>query len=119
MFCPLCKAEYREGFATCSDCGLKLVGTSAEANAIQTRMVWSGSRQKPLFRLNDELKDAGISYNVRTALAPRPKGFRLLMALIGGRTLFNPSPQWEVWVLESDFRLAQSFLDGSGKSGEQ
>ena len=25
MFCPKCKAEYREGFETCSDCDLKLV----------------------------------------------------------------------------------------------
>jgi hypothetical protein len=25
MFCPKCKAEYREGFYTCSDCNVKLV----------------------------------------------------------------------------------------------
>lgn len=25
MFCPQCKAEYREGFTTCSDCGVALV----------------------------------------------------------------------------------------------
>jgi hypothetical protein len=25
MFCPRCRAEYREGFATCSDCNLPLV----------------------------------------------------------------------------------------------
>lgn len=25
MFCPECKAEYREGFYECSDCGVKLV----------------------------------------------------------------------------------------------
>ena len=25
MFCPKCKAEYREGFYVCSDCGLPLV----------------------------------------------------------------------------------------------
>jgi hypothetical protein len=25
MFCPKCKAEYREGFDTCSDCNVKLV----------------------------------------------------------------------------------------------
>jgi Putative prokaryotic signal transducing protein len=25
MFCPQCKTEYREGFTTCSDCGVPLV----------------------------------------------------------------------------------------------
>jgi hypothetical protein len=25
MFCPECRAEYREGFYTCSDCGVSLV----------------------------------------------------------------------------------------------
>jgi hypothetical protein len=25
MFCPNCKAEYREGFTTCGECGVKLV----------------------------------------------------------------------------------------------
>jgi hypothetical protein len=25
MFCPQCKTEYREGFTTCSDCGVDLV----------------------------------------------------------------------------------------------
>ncbi len=25
MFCPKCRAEYRPGFATCSDCGVDLV----------------------------------------------------------------------------------------------
>jgi hypothetical protein len=25
MFCPKCKAEYREGFTKCSDCGIDLI----------------------------------------------------------------------------------------------
>ena len=27
MFCPLCKAEYREGFYRCADCHVALVNT--------------------------------------------------------------------------------------------
>ena len=25
MFCPKCKSEYRDGFTTCADCGVKLI----------------------------------------------------------------------------------------------
>ena len=27
VFCPKCKAEYREGFTVCADCGVPLVET--------------------------------------------------------------------------------------------
>lgn len=27
MFCPICKAEYRDGFFECSDCNVKLIDT--------------------------------------------------------------------------------------------
>ena len=30
MYCPECRAEYREGFTTCSDCGVSLVESLAE-----------------------------------------------------------------------------------------
>lgn len=32
MYCPKCKAEYREGFTTCSDCGAALVESLPEAD---------------------------------------------------------------------------------------
>lgn len=32
MFCPRCKAEYREGFTRCSDCGVDLVEKLPEEN---------------------------------------------------------------------------------------
>ncbi len=30
MFCPECKAEYRDGFTTCSDCDVELVDALVE-----------------------------------------------------------------------------------------
>ena len=33
MFCPKCKAEYREGFTYCSDCGVTLVERLEDALA--------------------------------------------------------------------------------------
>jgi len=32
MFCPKCKAEYREGFTHCSDCDVDLVASLPEEN---------------------------------------------------------------------------------------
>lgn len=32
MFCPSCKAEYREGFIRCADCGVDLVDKLPEDN---------------------------------------------------------------------------------------
>ena len=44
MFCPECRAEYREGFETCSDCGVPLVGSLPEAedlgDLVPLRQVW-------------------------------------------------------------------------------
>jgi hypothetical protein len=31
MFCPQCKAEYRDGFVRCSDCDMALVGELPES----------------------------------------------------------------------------------------
>ena len=50
MYCPLCGAEYREGFTVCSDCQVDLVAdppraASAEAamDAASFVLVWSGN----------------------------------------------------------------------------
>ncbi len=40
MFCPLCKAEFRQGFRQCSDCHVSLVWTASEAGSIPTECFW-------------------------------------------------------------------------------
>lgn len=43
MFCPICKSEYREGFATCSDCHVELVAQLPEPDSPPAyRILWSG-----------------------------------------------------------------------------
>src|SRR5215469_15519974 len=59
MFCPLCTAEFREGFTLCSDCRVPLVRTEAEANAARDRL-WIGDRQKELDRILAALDAAQI-----------------------------------------------------------
>jgi hypothetical protein len=37
MFCPQCRAEYREGFSRCSDCGVDLVGALSIPEEVDSR----------------------------------------------------------------------------------
>lgn len=37
MYCPECKAEYRDGIATCTDCGVELVAALPEQGAADDR----------------------------------------------------------------------------------
>jgi len=44
MICPECRAEYREGFETCADCGVLLVDSLPEAedlgDLVPLRQIW-------------------------------------------------------------------------------
>jgi len=44
MFCPECRAEYREGFEACADCGIPLVDSLPAAedlgDLVPLRQVW-------------------------------------------------------------------------------
>jgi hypothetical protein len=63
MFCPECSAEYREGFAQCSDCDVPLVAalppeemdairSSEEATVFVTRDMVEAETVKELFEAN-------------------------------------------------------------------
>ena len=68
MFCPLCQAEYREGFTECSDCGVALVETlkdlydeePATPTAPVPVSVWRGTDSDVGQRLVSSLDHAGI-----------------------------------------------------------
>jgi hypothetical protein len=67
MFCPECKAEYRSGFTRCVDCDVDLVQELSEEltqSREQLRKVWSGDSQSDCVEFCQELKDAGIMYEV-------------------------------------------------------
>jgi hypothetical protein len=68
MFCPLCKAEYRQGFSTCSDCHVQLVSTQEEAAAVEVDPLWTGDNRKKFEGILDALLDAGIPFRSRETL---------------------------------------------------
>jgi hypothetical protein len=72
MFCPLCKAEYRQGFSTCSDCQIPLVATQAEAKAVAVHRLWTGDNRKQFEGILDALLGAGIPLRSRESMKSQP-----------------------------------------------
>ena len=71
MFCPQCKAEYRQGFTRCADCEVDLISAlpqnlSEEPNAPEglLRSVWGGSGELAFADVCEKLGDAGIPFKV-------------------------------------------------------
>src|SRR5437879_12973077 len=53
MFCPLCRAEYRDGFTQCSDCHVGLVRSAEEARSASAR---------------DQVSSGDLSYKISEAV---------------------------------------------------
>jgi hypothetical protein len=67
MFCPSCKAEYRPGFARCSDCDIPLIAEMPEesvTDADSLRVVWEGEDQSTCVSLCRKLMSSDIPYKV-------------------------------------------------------
>ncbi len=75
MFCPICHAEYRQGFTQCADCGVDLVhslpdnadnqglardAVAADDDAVQ--LLWSGIDPRFFKALKAALDEVGIDY---------------------------------------------------------
>ena len=74
MYCPQCKAEYRQGFTRCADCDVDLLDTLPQEpeNAGQAkRIIWMGDNQETCVALCLQLKDAGIRYQVTEGMKSR------------------------------------------------
>jgi hypothetical protein len=70
MFCPECKAEYRQGFTRCADCGVDLVYalpevlTVPEESGEKLHSLWAGADARICAEHCARLKDAGIPFKV-------------------------------------------------------
>jgi hypothetical protein len=108
MFCPLCKAEYREGFAQCSDCRLALVATSIEATSIPVECFWQGSDRRECDRLLGALSDANIAYFSKEVLKANPWPWLSILLF----RFMKPRPTFElkIWVLQKDMVRAREAI---------
>jgi hypothetical protein len=100
MFCPLCKAEFRQGFRQCSDCHVSLVGTANEASSIPTECLWQGSDREECNRVLTALVDADIPHLSRELVKSQPWPW-LSFFLV---RFMTPRPTYElkIWILQSD-----------------
>lgn len=71
MFCPQCKAEYRDGFYVCTDCNVQLVTEIPSAQVAETPVRPDTSQFEKIFETEDSyefldackvLEEAGIPF---------------------------------------------------------
>ncbi len=111
MFCPNCKAEYREGFNRCSECGVALVNELPETEADPQSQIgmkgeppvilWSGQDPVAFSVVISALDAANIPYREWQS---RDYAASLSQPLALG---FYGMPHWEVRVFARDLESAR------------
>ena len=103
LFCPLRTAEFRDGFASCSDCHVALVATLQKAESRPLRF-WKGARQGKLDRILSALDAQKVPSYFKEIVNMRPR-FSILGIPIGPR----PSTfDYEVWIFRRDLERART-----------
>src|SRR4029077_1092326 len=124
MFCPECKAEYRQGFTRCADCDVDLVENYAEAlrhplakKAIASEKygtrLWGGNDPYFYMELLWSLWSKKVARYGGPENPPVPKAMK-------GSEFGNSDPGgFEVWVSEEDLPLAKWILDSAAEEFER
>jgi hypothetical protein len=113
MFCPLCRAEYRDGFTQCSDCHVGLVRSAEEARSASTKL-WKGNRQKTLDKILASLDAEKIPSHFEDIVNVAPQITIFGVPLRPVKSTF----EYEVWVLQTDIERARSAIEPRALVGE-
>lgn len=116
MFCPICHAEYRQGFTQCNDCAVNLVSALSMNESLprdtngpdeeSVVVVWSGVDPRFFGNLKNALDEAGVEYDENPA-APQ------LLATV--RT-----DRFQIRVRGADFDAAKKVLgEVSGRGANE
>ena len=105
-YCPICKAEYRAGFAQCCHCLASLVGSSSEADAAREVLLWEGLSRHKFEAIVAALRGANIPNRARcgadTETAPSNP-----LRMMKMKMKMKRQASWQVSVLEADYERAQ------------
>jgi hypothetical protein len=105
MFCPLCTAEYREGFTVCNDCRVPLVQNLNSPESHRARF-WKGDRPGKLDHILRALDDAGIPCHFKEIVNAVPR-LQIMGIPIGPqRSTF----EYEVWIFSRDLIRARAAI---------
>jgi hypothetical protein len=116
MFCPQCKAEYRQGFTHCADCDVDLVHSlpaelplasdtccrEFDDGEEKLRLIWKGNNQAECLSVCRDLLKAEIPYKV--AQTPAVRDFRMRVKSL-----------YEIGVLDADYEPAKELLGIEGE----
>jgi hypothetical protein len=113
MFCPECKAEYRQGFTRCADCDVDLVYELAgeasgappnigEARETDLQVIWKGDIQDSCVILCRQLMKTQISYKVAQIPESRTADVRV-------------KRRYEISVPKADYQRAKDLLGFEGE----
>jgi hypothetical protein len=116
MFCPLCKAEYREGFYRCADCGVALVNTlpqeaagkasSGYPGGESAALLWSGADPVVYTTILNALEEAQIRYASDLGHDPRATGVSPFPSV------YDSTGGFEIRVYRSDLPGAKRIVEG-------
>jgi hypothetical protein len=108
MFCPVCKAEYREGFTRCSDCEVELVPTLESSETSEEEegpvLVWRG----------DDL--LAFSRVVAILRAEKIKYFQIADHEQLAFQAATPRPGYEIFVRKRDLLRAETIVQEAFKT---
>jgi len=124
MYCPQCKAEYRQGFTRCADCDEALVENYAEAvrHPLAKKIAMGDEYGALLWRGRDPHFYVGLLWslwNKNVACYGVPQ-YPLTPESVTGSQSSNSEPvDFEVWVSEESLPLAKWILDSSKEDFEK
>jgi uncharacterized protein with PIN domain len=124
VFCPECKAEYRQGFTRCSDCDVQLVKSYVEAvrHPIAKKVevpdeygarLWHGT--DPHFYLGL----LGSLWNKKVACYGAPEYPPIPESMKGQPSANSEAAEFAVWVSKEHLPLAKWILDSDKEEHEK
>jgi len=110
MFCPECKAEYRQGFTHCSDCDADLVyelpsdhvRPEVDDTGKPFRLIWKGYDQAACVAICRELMKADLPYKVARVSISR-------------ESLMRATWEYDISVPDSEHARAKELLGVEGE----